>query len=247
MVDHNLDKTERQSFYESAREMMIQENTRWSSWSLLYLGIISATIVAIPHLVENENLKEVIPLWLVFLFDAFISFLWLYTILNIRSTTHSWTQTLLELEKSTDIKPFTLQDEIRKQFSFWKDLISNIGIKPQNGETEKKFLMFKSVTRVLTVLSIILVIGFTILFFRACYLSTKQTEKTPLIILGKKLIDRDLSRLYPGAKIIDVLGPVTNSKGESIIQLRIIKTTGEQSFVNWRIDQSGAAILNEEG
>lgn len=75
MVDHNLDKTERQSFYESAREMMIQENTRWSSWSLLYLGIISATIVAIPHLVENENLKEVIPLWPVFLFDTFISFL----------------------------------------------------------------------------------------------------------------------------------------------------------------------------
>lgn len=150
----------------------------------------------------------------------------------------------MELEKSSDIKPFTYQDEIRKKFSFWRDIASNVWIVPQNSKEKREFLMFKSVTRVLTVLSIILIIGFTGLSCKYYYRSNIQTGRS---ILGEKLIERDLTRFYPGAKIIEVLGPIKNSKGESIIQLRIIKTTGEQSFVNWRIDESGAAILNEEG
>lgn len=226
---------DKQVYYDSAREMLIQEHTRWTSWSLLFLGIIGATFVGIEHL------KEVIPLWFIFVFDAIVSFSWLCVILNIRATTHAWSQTLIAIEKDDNIKPFRYHDDVRNDFSIWRDIGSNLCVVPQNGKDNREFKIFSSVTRVLTLLSFIMVIIFVGIAIRY----NKQPETTSLTMLGKKLIERDLSSIYEGAKIIEVLEPLKNNKNETIIQVRVVLQSSEQVFVNWRLEQSGAILFEQ--
>lgn len=216
---------------ETAREMFKHEHTRWNQNSLLFLGIIGAILLSFEHL------KDVVPLKWIFLISALISFFWLCAVIANRRSTFVWLETIKELEANPgEVKIFTRFDELSKGFDHFKDFFSNFAITPANGSDKRRFALLGAVSRIYVAVSLLFIIAFSLLSYLEF---TKDSPSQDVLdSLGRKVLNTEVIKLYPDAKIVEAYGPF-KLNGESVIQVRVVRTTGQQFFLNWRLDSLG--------
>jgi hypothetical protein len=137
--------------YEMAVKMYDREHDRWNSWVLFFFG----TLVSI-FLVWNQ-IKNIIPLWLPCLLSFILCIMWVSVSLSIRESTWAWRQTVFSIEKGEieDLKPFLYCEQKLDEFNRWKDLCKTLKLWTSEP--------YKRITRLLTLLGIILGIFFLIL------------------------------------------------------------------------------------
>jgi hypothetical protein len=131
---------------EIAKEMYIHEHNRWSSWAIFYFSLIGGLILG------HEKIDK-IPLAVIFIAEAFISYLWLLTVLSIRKSSSCWFKTVMSIEENKELAPFHTFNDHFDDFSKWEDFCENFNLKNP----------FNSTTRVFVALSLFMILGFSAL------------------------------------------------------------------------------------
>ena len=133
--------------------MYKQEHIRWNQWALFFFGTLASLSIA------WAKLPAIVPLWIPALIAFFLNCAWFMTALSIRATTDAWESVIRRLEDNNNLdeKPFHMfREELKKQDSRWNDLYKTIAFWRRIWWREYMF----SVTRVLTLIGLLLAISF---------------------------------------------------------------------------------------
>ncbi len=141
--------------YDVAIGMFKHEHDRWIQNTLFLFGALASLFLT------AKELQKIVPLWLILGLATLISTMAVCVALSIRASTDAWGQTVREIERLTegDVRPFERFDYHLNKISHGKDFMRILCV-------WRPATIF-SVTRMYTLLGIVLAIFFAFFTYRA--------------------------------------------------------------------------------
>jgi hypothetical protein len=143
--------------YEIAVRMFQREHDRWIQNALVLFGSLVSIFLI------YETLEDLVPLSAVLALALVIAFVTVCVALSIRGTSDAWRDTIRTIEESAaeDVSPFEIFQNHLDRHSYREDLGSILCF------WRSKVLF--SVTRMYTLLAIVITLVFTLLLLRQCF------------------------------------------------------------------------------
>src|SRR5882672_3349318 len=126
--------------------MYRHQHERWNHWIIFFFGSIASAFVL------RQQAPSNIPLWLIDLFAAGLSVVWVLAASSLRATSGAWRSTIRDIELaspggSADIQPFERFEQHLAAFGRWRDFGRSLQLL-WSAEP------YKRLTRLLTVLGV---------------------------------------------------------------------------------------------
>ena len=143
--------------YEIAVRMFQREHDRWIQNALVLFGSLVSIFLI------YETLEDLVPLSAVLALSMVIAFVTVCVALSIRGTSDAWRDTIRTIEESAaeDVRPFGIFQSHLDGHSYREDLSSILCF------WRSKVLF--SVTRMYTLLAIVIVLVFALLLLLRCF------------------------------------------------------------------------------
>jgi len=139
---------------ELAVSMYHREHSRWNHWALFFFGSIVSLFVLYGHV------KIILSLWVPLFICFILSIMWILVALNIRATTRSWEETIIDLGSNLNNgQAFQLFIERLEKFSRSEDLLKSLRFWSKEP--------YISVSRLLTLFGLFAAIFFLVLLLLA--------------------------------------------------------------------------------